>query len=286
MEKISSLKQLEERFKSVKQDVNSTKNEIEFREAIRHLDAVAVKEVIAKGYSVSTYESINGSALTRAMYDCSDAILSIFKKYWPDKYENYYYDVLPITDKETLPEVVRKEVEQAIQLLISVMDVLYENGADINKRGMCVMDDTLMGVLLGDSKVIDTSSPFCSIINLLNYFQSPELVTWFIGKNDFDLNKEENIISNLINFDSTISTQVLNTLLLSGLKLADYNFDENGNTYSSLHECAIAGGSKTKNDKMILLYQFATPQQRARYNHDYETKATEVVESQINYKKQ
>jgi len=156
------------------------------------------------------------------MYDCSDIILSIFKKYWPQKYENYYYAVLPITDKATLPEVVKKEVEQAIQLLISVMNVLYQNGADINKCGMRVADDTLLGILLDGSKVVNTSSPFCSIINLLNHFQSSELVTWFIGKNEFNLNNEKNAISNLLNYNSKISTEVLRLLLMNGLKVEDY----------------------------------------------------------------
>lgn len=270
MDKNKLLKNLQQLFKTTKDDINFMKNEAEFREALSSLDAETLKEVIGRGFSVSEYELEHGSTLVRVLYDSSDMMLSVFKKYWPKKYVEYYYNVLPTMNKNNLPEQVKSEMNSVINALTNVMDVLYNNGADINARNFRDIEDSVTGVLLEKTKQVETSSSFGVAIKLLDYFQSAELVGWFTDKKGFDINANESVLSDLIRSDSDLSTEVMNTLLISGLKLTRYTVISSSDEYSSLHECAMVGGPKTQKDKMHLLYQFASAEQKSRYMEDCE----------------
>lgn len=283
MEKNGLLKNIENFFKTTKEDIKFMENEVKFQDALKCLDFEAIKEVVKNGYSISEFEQLHGSTLIRTMTCSLEIMLSIFKKYWPKEYIKYYCEAYPRMGYETLPEPLKKELSSVTSALISTMDVLYANGADINKRGEPVQDESIMGVLLDKTKIEGDSSPFEIAIRCLDYLKLPNVIEWFTQKDDFKLNEQKGIVSTLIRLDSNVSVEVLDMLLKGGLELESYEVNGEANRYSSLHECISVGGNQTRQQKFQLLYQAATPEQKLQYNGDYEVMMSR--ENEINYSK-
>lgn len=276
MENNNLLKKLQDYFKTVKEDFSFMKDEIAFTEAIKYLDSEKLKELVNNGFNISEYEKENGSILIKAMYSYSDLLISLLKQKMPKNYIEYYCNQFPRVDDREFSNEMRIELKNMVDSLISVMTVLYNNGASLTKTGVNVDKSSFIGVLTRETENIETLSPFNVAIDLLDYCKTEELVNWFINKKDFNISNEKVSVSKLIRFDSPLSSIFLRKIL-PGVKLTDYKSASGTNRYSSLHECAVAGGQNTKREKMNDLYQVATPEQRLRYNED-----CAIIQSQNN----
>lgn len=261
------LKKLQDYFKTVKSDFTFMKNEIAFTEAMKYLDSEALQETIKNGFNVEEYEKENGSTLIKVMYNYSEVLISLLREKMPKDYIGYYYKEFPKLDERELSTESRIKLRSTLNKLVSCMNILYQNGASLTKTGVNVDKSSFIGVLTRETENIETLSPFNVAIDLLDYCKNDDLIDWFINNKDFNISNERIDFSRLIHLDSSLSTIVLRKISHC-VKLTDYRVDTDNSRYSSLHECAIAGGQNTKREKMNILYNAATPEQRLRYNED------------------
>lgn len=277
------LKKLQEYFKTVKSDFTFVKNEIAFTEAMKYLDSEALQETIKNGFNVEEYEKENGSTLIKVMYNYSDLLLSLLREKMPKDYIEYYCNQFPKVDERELSNEARIKLRTTLNKLVSCMNILYQNGASLTRTGVNVDKSSFIGVLTAQTENIETLSPFNVAIDVLDYCKNEDVVNWFINNKDFNISNERIDFSKLIRLDSSLSTIVLRKIS-HRVKLTDYRVDTDNSRYSSLHECAIAGGANTKREKMNILYNAATPEQRLRYNEDCATIQAQS-ENEVKYRK-
>lgn len=265
-------------------DENSNKryqNQVDmFETAIRQGEISTIISLLKYGFDIPKYELNYGSTIKLLLRNYPSQIIELIKPIHPYKYIEYYYYTFRLLEKNEIDPFLLKKMDIIKERYLIILETLYLNGADINLSEKQIYDeDNLIKMMLNKKKSVKTHTPLNMAIYCANDVKSTDFIEWFLSKDDLildDKNKhDENILSEVCLDRCEVSTEVLNLLLEHNIPLKTYTLtsiyseevpnNDNGIMYSLLEQCYFDEDNKTKFDKIKIIYQYATEEQRKNF---------------------
>lgn len=248
-----------------------------FKESLRMFDLTRIEEILESDFSLKEYEEQNGSSITGILIGFENQIFDGYLtkgKRLDDAWKiiKQYLEM----EKEDLPLDVVQFLEQITEGLLNILEKLYQKGANININEYT---STSYGLLREEKEVHEIDSPILVILSFLDHIKSDKVIGWLLNKPELDLsqnNAKKSILERVIESHVKLSVPVLNELLNRGVKINDITIPAPLGMavppISELHLCLLKSPGETRDEKLDLLYQHATPEQIARLEEYLEAK--------------
>lgn len=280
------IEKLQEYYKKEKEKSRQDKLIYYFKEALEHFEIDRINEILESDFSLRKFEEQEGSSINLALLGFDNQIFDgyLTKKKCIDDAIEILKQYLK-TEKEDLPPEMCTYLENTNKQLLYILENLYQHGANINLDERMIWE----GNFFHDQKInYKVDSPLFSIIGRLDELKSEEAVNWILSKPELDIYKKnegesvikgESILSSLILLNTKLSIPLLKMFLEKGIKIDEFMLSDrygvfvpNEKPLSTLHTCLLNSPEETREEKLEILSQYATPEQIAIFEKFREEK--------------
>lgn len=242
--------------------------------AVQCLDTESIKELLQEGASIQELEKEN-SSLALALESYERIIFDINEKNRKKNHFRFddYYRTLEL-ENSPLSAELQLQIEKTMKNTISTLEMLYQNGADINYRTYL---ERPMENEIKPNDYVNIFELVCC--NLGHFTYDTDIIKWIVSKEDLDIKQSanSNIISYFLNMNNSQSLEALQLVLERGLPL---HVEHMGRVnITSLVDCLVRTDIKYRQEKFNLLWECATEEQRNELINNYHVNNIEIPQN-------
>lgn len=252
-------------------------NNLEY--AIKNLDAETVSELLESGASVELIEK-EESTIGMAEIAYSTRLFNIIDQYRRQKHIKFdvYFNQIFDLGKEELDPELNEQIEEATRSLLTLSELLYQHGADINHNTYLAPKDQgmLMDIISEKKEIVKVDTVFERMAGgVIGYSKDMRVLEWIANKPDFDVTElKDSSISVFLQARCPESVQILQLVLEKGFPLKNVNIY--GIEYNALIECLAHHDLKYRQEKFDLLWKYAKQEQRDHLLENYDVSSIEI----------
>lgn len=274
------LEQLKAYFLEMDQKRKQNRLQSNLKYAIENLDVETAKELIESGASVELIEK-EESTLGMAAHTYTSRLFQIVDQYRKQKHikSDVYLEQINNLGKKELEPELNAQMEEATRNLLTMSELLYQHGANINHNTYLGLKDsgTLMDIFSEKKEIMKVPTVFAKMAEGVIWLSKDmSVLEWIASKPDFDITKLEdsNIISSFLYAGCPESVQALQLVLEKGLQIE--STDVYGVEYNALIECLAHQELNNRQEKFHLLWQHAKQEQRDYVMENFDLSSIEI----------
>lgn len=193
-------------------------------------------------------------------------------------YDTYFSRVYQ-SGKDDLDPIVASQIEVETRKLLTTLEFLYLNGADVNHHTYLAYKSqgSLQDVFCEKKELREGPTVFEKMVtSVLMHSKDISILQWITSKEDFDVNKlkNRNIGKGLLHARSPESVKVLQMILEMGLPIEEMYML--GIKYSVLVDCIVHEDIKYRQEKFNLLWKYATEEQRGELIENFDVGSIKI----------
>lgn len=275
------------RYLQIKKEENLKEKKLRrFGYALESLDAERINELLQDGVTIADYEK-QESTLSKVLNGYSRYLFDILddyrRKVLRKRDGEFYQDYWEI-NQEDLPDVLKDLIEPLNKTVMSILEYLYQNGANINHNTYLGYVDN--GILTDKKEVKEGASVMAHIMDCYSFSKQMDLVDWILAKSE--LNLEPKMIKSVLYQKNRDSVTLLDRLLDRGFKDEGYNFlsviqalagmvggedlldkDDEGFQVTPLVECIAFKDIMYRQEKFDVLWEHASELEKRQIKENW-----------------